>query len=124
MKRGLKFTTAFPMTTIATFPTPEDAHLFRAFLESRGIEGFLLDEFIAQLFWIYSNAIGGVRFAVADDDAEEARAVYQEYMSSLRAGPYPVSPVRGWPVVVLVSLLVGVPLLLFGRRNSDSEPKP
>jgi hypothetical protein len=35
------------MTTIASFPTPEDAHLFRAFLESRGIEGVLLDEHFA-----------------------------------------------------------------------------
>ena len=37
MESGLKSTTTIPMTTIATFPTPEDAHLFRAFLESRGL---------------------------------------------------------------------------------------
>jgi hypothetical protein len=111
------------MTTIATFPTPEDAHLFRAFLESRGIEGFLLDEYITQLFWHYSNAIGGVRFAVHDEDADEAVSVYQEYMKCLRTGPYPVEPVRGWPLVILLSLVVGAPFVIFGRRSGDPEPK-
>ena len=110
------------MTTIATFPTPEDAHLFRAYLESRGIEGFLRDENTAQLFWIYSNAIGGVRLEVADEDAEEAAEIYHEYMAALRSGPYPENPVRAWPVVALVSLLVGLPLLHFGRRKSGPEP--
>jgi hypothetical protein len=109
------------MTTIATFPTPEDAHLFRLFLESRGIVGFLQGEYISQLFWIYNNATGGVRMEVADEDAEEAAALYHEYMASLRSGPYPETTVRGWPLVVMVSLLVGVPFLLFGRRRSGPE---
>ena len=111
------------MTIIATFPTPEDAHLFRAFLESRGMEGFLLDEYVTQLFWHYSNAIGGVRFAVHDDDADDAVVIYQEYMTSLRAGPYPVEPVRGWPLVILLSLVVGAPFLIFGRRSWYSKTK-
>jgi len=104
------------MKTIARFQTPEDAHLFRAFLESRGIEGFLLDEYVVQLFWHYSNAIGGVRLAVNDDDADEAAAFFREYTDSLRSGPYPVAPVRAWPVVIVFSLLLGVPFLLFGRN--------
>ena len=109
------------MITIATFPTPEDAHLFRAFLESRGIAGFLLNENITQLFWIYSNAVGGVRIEVADDDEEEAAALYHEYITALRSGPYPETTVRGWPLIALISLLAGLPLLLFGRRKSGPE---
>jgi len=105
------------MTTIATFPTPEDAHLFRAFLESQGIEGQLLDENFVQLCWHYSNAIGGVRVAVDEADEAAASAVYQTYMARLRAGPYPLSPVRAWPVVALLSLFLGVPFMLFGRKN-------
>jgi hypothetical protein len=104
------------MTTIATFTLPEDAHLFRTFLESRGIEGFVLDEHFVQLFWHYSNAVGGVRVAVNEEDADDARNLHQEYMSSLRAGPYPLQPVRAWPVVILLSIILGAPLLLFGRR--------
>ncbi len=109
------------MTTIATFTVPEEAHLFRTFLESRGIEGFVFDENMVQLFWHYSNAIGGVRVAVDDDDVEEAATAYQEYMSALRTGPYPEAPVRVWPAVALLSLLVGVPLLLFGRGTDKSR---
>lgn len=107
------------MTTIATFTTPEDAHLFRAYLESQGIEGFLYDEYFVQLFWHYSNTIGGVRVVVKDVDTEEAIKIYTTYMTSLRDGPYPLNPVRAWPIVIIVSLLFGVPLMLFGRRLSN-----
>jgi hypothetical protein len=112
------------MTTIATFTSPEEAHLFRSFLESRGIEGFVFDENVVQLFWHYSNAIGGVRLAVAAEDAEEARTVYHEYMAALRTGPYPEAPVRVWPAVALLSLLIGAPLLLFGRRHVKPSDLP
>jgi hypothetical protein len=104
------------MTTIATFTTPEDAHLFRMCLGSQGIEGFLLDEYFVQLFWYYSNTIGGVRVGVDDADAEAAINAYETYMAALRAGPYPLNPVRAWPIVLLMSLLVGAPFILFGRH--------
>jgi hypothetical protein len=109
------------MQTVATFTTPEDAHLFRAFLESNGIEGFLLDEYFVQLFWHYSNAIGGVRLAVDDEDLESAEVIYQDYMHSLRKGDYPLQPVRGWPVVILLSILFSLPLMIFGREYSRSK---
>lgn len=105
------------MITIATFPSPEEAHLFRAFLGSRDIEGFVLDENICQIYWLYTNAIGGVRVQVNEDDVDAAEALYHEYMESLRSGPYPVAPVRAWPIVVLATLLVGVPFFIFGRRK-------
>ncbi|MFT4175098.1 MAG: DUF2007 domain-containing protein [Luteolibacter sp.] len=105
------------MKTVASFSTAEDAHLFRTYLASEGIEAFLRDEFTVQLCWQYSNAIGGVRVVVADEDAEEAAAHYRDYASSLRAGPYPVAPVRAWPFVALISLLIGAPFLLFGRKT-------
>lgn len=104
------------MTTIATFTTPEDAHLFRAWLEAQGIEGFLLDEYFVQLFWNYSNTLGGVRVAVDDSDAEAAINAHETYMSALRAGPYPLHPVRAWPIVLLMSLFLGAPFILFGRH--------
>lgn len=110
------------MILIATFTVPEDAHLFRTFLESRGIEGFVLDENVVQLFWHYSNAIGGVRLVVDDADADDAVTAYHEYMSALRSGPYPERPVRIWPAVLLLSLVFGAPLLLFGRQAAKSKP--
>ncbi|MEI6178323.1 MAG: hypothetical protein WCS43_15630 [Verrucomicrobiota bacterium] len=111
------------MTTIATFTTPEDAHLFRMRLGAEGIEGFLLDEYFVQLFWYYSNTVGGVRVGVDDADAESAIGVYNTYMTALRVGPYPLNPVRAWPVVALISLLVGAPFILFGRLPRRSVTK-
>jgi len=106
------------MTTIATFPTPEDAHLFRAFLGAQGIDAFLNDENFVQLFWCYSNAVGGVRVVVDDSDADIAAGAYGTYMKDLRAGPYPLEPVRAWQLVLLISLCVGAPFLIFGRRST------
>lgn len=108
------------MMTIATFTTPEDAHLFRTFLGSHGITAHLLDEYFVQLFWHYSNTIGGVRVAVDAEDADQATSLHQEYMSSLREGPYPLQPVRAWPLVILLSLAIGAPFLLFGRRHPST----
>jgi hypothetical protein len=106
------------MTTIAAFPTPEEAHMFRAYLGAQGVDAFLIDENVVQLFWHYSNAVGGVRVVVDESDAGVAAEAYETYMRDLRIGPYPLNPVRAWPLVILVSLLVGAPFLLFGRRST------
>jgi Putative prokaryotic signal transducing protein len=106
------------MTTVATFTTPEEAHLFRLFLESEGVEAIVFDEHFVQLFWHYSNAIGGVRVAVDESDQEAASAIFHRYMIALRTGDYPLHPVRWWPIAAIASLMMGIPLLLFGRRGS------
>ncbi len=62
------------MTTIATFSKSEEAHLFRTRLEAAGIPAFVQDEHLVQLDWLYSNAIGGVRVQIADEDVAAARA--------------------------------------------------
>src|SRR4051794_11293868 len=61
------------VTTLATFSKPEEAHLFRMRLEAAGIQAFVQDEHIVQMDWLYSNAIGGVRVQVADEDLPAAR---------------------------------------------------
>lgn len=109
------------MTTIATFTTAEDAHLCRMFLESRGIRARVLDEYLIQVCWHYSNALGGVRVSVDDDDLDAAIPIYQDYMSSLLNGPYPLNPVRAWPVVACLSILFGMPFILFGRYLKKSK---
>lgn len=112
------------MTTVATFTVAEDAHLFRSFLESRGIESHVLDENMVQWFWHYSNALGGVRVVANEEDVEEAQAAHQEYMAALRDGPYPIAPVRGWPAVIVLSIAMGIPLLIFGRNVSRTRREP
>ncbi|MGC3989622.1 MAG: DUF2007 domain-containing protein [Chthoniobacteraceae bacterium] len=66
------------MKTIATFSKPEEAHLLRIRLESVGIPAFVQDEAMVQLDWLYSNAIGGVRVQVADEEVEEAQQLLRE----------------------------------------------
>ena len=106
------------MNTIARFDTPEDAYLFRAFLDSRGISTAVLDEHVIQLFWYYSQAIGGVRVVLNDDaDLAQALEAYQEYVQALNMQPSLVTEVRAWPLVLLLSWVVGGPLLVFGRRK-------
>ena len=104
------------MIAIASFTVPEDAHLFRAYLESEEIEAFVFDEYVVQLCWRLSDAIGGVRVMVDESDADAATAAYRQYMQVLRAGPYPLRAVRAWPIVILVSMLLGMPFMIFGRR--------
>ena len=110
------------MKTIARFDAPEDAYLFRAFLDARGVDSSVLDEHVAQLFWHYRAATGGVRVVVHDEDdvpaAEEAR---REYFETINAKPSVTSEVRWWPIVLLLSWAVGGPLLLFGRRYLHRE---
>lgn len=65
------------MTTIATFSKPEEAHLLRMRLGSEGIEAFIQDENLVQMDWLLSNAVGGVRLQVADEDAEAALELIQ-----------------------------------------------
>jgi hypothetical protein len=59
--------------TIATFSKPEEAHLFRTRLQAAGIPAYVQDEHLIQMDWLYSNAVGGVRVQIADEDIEAAR---------------------------------------------------
>lgn len=61
------------MKTIATFSKPEEAHLFRTRLEAVGIPAYVQDEHFVQMDWLGSNAIGGVRVQIADQDWDSAR---------------------------------------------------
>lgn len=108
------------MFTVARFDSPEEAYLFRSFLASRGIGSAVLDEYVSQLFWNYRFATGGVRVVLENDmDAEQAEAMKEEYLSAL--SPQPTEEVIGWPVVALLSLVMGVPMPVFGRRPVERK---
>ena len=104
------------MKTIARFQVPEDAYLLRGYLQSRGIGAHVFDEHVVQLFWHYSNAIGGVRVVVGEEDEAEATALCREYMQALKAEPVLVSYVKPWPLILMMALLIGPPALVFGKR--------
>ena len=117
------------MKTIATFSKPEEAHLFRTRLEAAGISAFVQDEYVVQLNWLLSNAIGGVRVQIADDDLESA----SEFLAADSPQPTPdaeevVCPMCGSSLIApdekprriayLSLWLLGFPLLFTRWRCS------
>jgi len=66
------------MITVGTFSKPEEAHLLRGRLESGGVRAYIQDENLVQMNWLYSNAIGGVRVQIAEEDVEQAQAILRQ----------------------------------------------
>jgi hypothetical protein len=66
------------MLTVATFIKPEDAHMLRLRLEAGGVPAYIQDENMVQTDWLYSNAIGGVRVQIAEDDVARAKEILQD----------------------------------------------
>lgn len=63
------------MVVIAKFDRLIEADLAKARLEAEGICVFLLDAQTISVNPFYSPALGGVKLAVADEDAPRARAI-------------------------------------------------
>lgn len=115
------------MKTIATFSTPEEAHLFRTRLQAAGISAFVQDEYVVQLNWLLSNAIGGVRVQIAEDDLESAREFLAADSPQLCAdaddiscptcGSHLIAPDEKPRRIAFLTLwLFGFPLLFTRRR--------
>ncbi|HEY5793111.1 MAG TPA: DUF2007 domain-containing protein [Chthoniobacterales bacterium] len=66
------------MITLARFEKPEEAHLVRMRLEAGGVPAFIQDENSIQIQWMYSNALGGVRLQIAEEDFERAKEILNE----------------------------------------------
>jgi hypothetical protein len=64
--------------TIATYPEPLEANLMRSKLLSEDIECILLDENLISVQPFYSNAIGGIKLQVHEDDAQRAKEILEE----------------------------------------------
>jgi len=72
------------MITIATLPSSTDAHLLQHQLEATGINSFILDAVAGSLIG-GGQALGSVRIQVADEDADAAKEVVEEYFLNLRS---------------------------------------
>ncbi|MEM9480333.1 MAG: DUF2007 domain-containing protein [Verrucomicrobiota bacterium] len=105
------------MELVARFETPEEAHLLRAYLESNGVEAHVFDEHFVQMYWFYSNAVGGVRVVVREGEFRSALELSDEYLSNLRSKPKTISVARYWGLIVIFSFAIGVPTLIFGRKE-------
>ncbi len=63
------------MPVLASYSKPEEAFLVASLLHANGIETEVRDADIINTQWMYSNAVGGVKVVVSDDDLERAREV-------------------------------------------------
>ncbi len=80
------------MITVASFSKPEEAHLLKLRLEAGGVSAYVQDENLIQMNWMYSNAIGGVRVQIADEDADQAREILQEPPATPHSAGMPACP--------------------------------
>ncbi len=63
------------LVTIAAFSHPTEAYVLKSRLEAEGIWSFVADEYTVTMYWLYSNAVGGVKLQVKGPDVERAREV-------------------------------------------------
>lgn len=66
------------MTTIASFDLAPQAQLAKNALDAAGIPAVVADSEIVAMDWLISNAVGGVKVQVWEEDAERAAAVLAE----------------------------------------------
>lgn len=64
--------------TVLTSIYPQDLYIIKGRLESEGIQCFLKDELTVQAYNLYSNAVGGVKLQVLEEDVEKARGILAE----------------------------------------------
>jgi len=63
------------IVNLRKYMTLPEALLAKSILDSAGIESFLGDQNIIRMDWFLSNALGGVKLRVREEDAEEAAAL-------------------------------------------------
>lgn len=71
------------LETIATFREPSAAYIARSLLEAEGIPARIVDEHTVGAYWLYSQAVGGVKLQVEPEHAARAAALLDEDRSSL-----------------------------------------
>ena len=88
-RRGLKTQLAEPVPApevqerskvviLRQYMTLPEALLSKSILDSAGIESFLGDQNIIRMDWFLSNALGGVKLLVREEDAEAAAALLDQ----------------------------------------------
>jgi hypothetical protein len=63
------------LVVVQQFREVQEALLAKGMLESAGMECFLVDDNMVRMDWFLSNLLGGVKLAVAIEDAEVAREI-------------------------------------------------
>ncbi len=76
------------LVTIKSFDNYFSANIYLTRLQSEGIECYLKDEYTVTIDPILSNAIGGIKLVVKNEDAEEAsrlvKLIDEGYLKSIK----------------------------------------
>ena len=80
--------------TVATYATVGEAEAALSALDAAGIEAFVADENTISVDWMYSQAIGGVKVLVNEEDLDEAREVLASTAEPEEANPVTEAEVR------------------------------
>lgn len=121
------------LVTIASFRDIPSAGLAQSILESEGINCFLDNQFTVGVNWLYSTAVGGVKLKVNKSNAEKANELLKnlnepaEFSVQSEEGLLPDSacpncgdtdivPINYHRKFAALSLLFGLPLLIFRKR--------
>ncbi|EAQ67120.1 hypothetical protein MED121_14374 [Marinomonas sp. MED121] len=60
------------LITIARFTYPYEAQIAWSKLDALGVPAYIADEHTINMQWLYSNALGGVRLQVREEDEQAA----------------------------------------------------
>lgn len=63
------------LVTLRAYDNYITAHIVKAHLEAEGIRCYLKDENTIVMQWVWSNALGGIKLQVAQEDKEQAETL-------------------------------------------------
>lgn len=79
------------LVTIATFDQAAQARLAKNLLDEAGIRCAVTDETLVAMEWMLSNAVGGIKVQVWEEDADRALDLLEQKLGE-EAAEEPVSP--------------------------------
>ena len=120
------------MITVATFDNPIYAEMFKMKLESEGVRCCIVGAELVSAVWTMSNAVGGIKVQILDEDVEQVRAILEQmdeipgqfiFLPPKKACPACGSmnvARRPWPLMLSI-LTLGFPLLFCRRGFTCNE---
>ena len=126
------------LVTIARYRDLPSAGLAQSILESAGIRCFLDNQFMVGINWLYSNALGGVKLQVMEQDAgraiellkvqsepsisdEETEEDQLPTFACPECGGSEIRTINYTRKFAALSLLFSLPLPFFARRHVCKE---
>lgn len=111
------------MKVVATYSKPEEAHLAASVLEGNGVTVNVRDANTVGNYWLYSNAVGGVKIEVPEIEEEKAREVLNlpADQNGILVCPYCGSgnvKMRELNIITAISLVLGC-ILPFASKKVD-----